>query len=304
MSVIIHRIGGIKMEIIRANRICKSFDGRSVLKDISFSVNEGEIFGLIGPSGAGKTTLMNILTGQIKPDSGEAFICNRLASKPNDEFYLSMGIVFDTLGLFDRLNGYRNLEIFAEIYGSDKKRIPEVLTQVGLDPKSETTAFFFSKGMRQRLAIARAILHKPKILFLDEPTSGLDPAAKEDVHKLMLDLKSNRTTVFLTTHKMDEAYKLCDRIMLINKGIAVENDTPFNICSKYNADKKIEVALKDGSKKEFNIDAASAEEICLLIKGNMIESIHSTEPNLEEVFLKIAKGGASDLEDKKNQSDL
>ena len=149
--------------------------------------------------------------------------------------------------------------------------------------------------MRQRLAIARAVLHKPKMLFLDEPTSGLDPAVKDEVHKLLLDMKENGTTIFLTTHKMDEAYKLCDRIMLINKGCAIENDTPFNVCSKYNADKKIATTLKDGSKRTFPIDASSAEELCELLKNDMIESLHSTEPSLEEVFLKIAKeGGVSD----------
>lgn len=279
------------MNIIEAKGISKAFGSNRVLNDVSFSVKEGEIFGLIGPSGAGKTTLLNILTGQLNADSGEAFICDRASSDPNDEFYLSMGIVFDTLGLFERLTGYDNLAIYADIYGIGKENIASALTSVGLDPNNKTKAFLYSKGMRQRLAIARAVLHKPKMLFLDEPTSGLDPAVKDEVHKLLLDMKENGTTIFMTTHKMDEAYKLCDRIMLINKGCAIENDTPFNVCSKYNADKKIVTTLKDGSKRTFPIDASSAEELCELLKNDMIESLHSTEPSLEEVFLKIAKGG-------------
>lgn len=279
------------MDIIEVKGISKSFGSNRVLNDISFSVKEGEIFGLIGPSGAGKTTLLNILTGQLKPDSGDALICNRTSSDPDDDFYLSMGIVFDTLGLFERLTGYDNLAIYADIYGIGKENIANALASVGLDPNNKTKAFLYSKGMRQRLAIARAILHKPKMLFLDEPTSGLDPAVKEEVHKLLLDMKKSGTTIFLTTHKMDEAYKLCDRIMLINKGCAIENDTPFNICSKYNADKKIVAVLADGSKRTFKCDKSSAEELCELLKNDMIESLHSTEPSLEEVFLKIAKGG-------------
>ncbi len=279
------------MYIIEANKISKAFGENKVLNEVSFSVAEGEIFGLIGPSGAGKTTLLNILTGQIKADSGEAFVCGLASSDPNDKFYLSMGIVFDTLGLFERLTGYDNLAIYADIYGIGKENIATALNSVGLDPNNKTKAFQYSKGMRQRLAIARAVLHKPKMLFLDEPTSGLDPAAKADIHELLLDMKKDGTTIFLTTHKMDEAYKLCDRIMLINNGTAIENDTPFNICLKYNADKKIIAILKDGSKKTFNTDEKSADELCELLKSGSIESLHSSEPSLEDVFLKIAKGG-------------
>lgn len=288
------------MEMIRSNGICKSFDGKNVLTGIDISINEGEIFGLIGPSGAGKTTLINILTGQLKQDCGEAFICGRSVKAADDEFYLSMGIVFDTLGLFDRLTGYENLKVFADIYGIGKDGIADALMSVGLDPALKTSAAFYSKGMRQRLAIARAILHKPKILFLDEPTSGLDPATKDEIHRLILSQKERGATIFLTTHKMDEAYKLCDRIALINNGKCVINDTPAGICRKYNVDKKIFVTLKNGDEMIFSNDASAAKEIYDLLKEENIESIHSTEPSLEEVFLMIAKGGGLPNEDTKN----
>lgn len=279
--------------MIKVEGICKSFNGREVLCGLDLSVSKGEIFGLIGPSGAGKTTFINILTGQIKPDRGEAYICGKSVKQTDDEFYLSMGIVFDTLGLFGRLTGYENLKVFADIHGISKARIAEALQAVGLDPELKTQANCYSKGMRQRLAIARAILHKPKILFLDEPTSGLDPAAKEEIHRLILTQKESGTTVFLTTHKMDEAYNLCGKIALLNNGRCVINDTPDNICKKHNFDKKIAVRLKDGSELIFNNDASSADEIHTLIKNETVESIHSTEPNLEDVFIQVAKGGES-----------
>ena len=220
--------------IIGTKQLQMSFQQHSVLKGIDLTINQGEIFGLIGPSGVGKTTLINILTGQLLPTSGEVFVFGRDTKQLGDTEYSQMGMGFDVPGLFERLSCEQNLSIFADIYGIDKKRISHVLEKVNLAASAKTKVSRLSKGMRQRLIIARAILHSPKLLFLDEPTSGLDPLNTSDIHKLILSLKESGTTIFLTTHKMDEAMSLCDRVALLSEGVLIENDAPDEICRKYN----------------------------------------------------------------------
>lgn len=275
--------------IISLSHISKQYNKKPVLSDVNLSVAEGEIFGLIGPSGAGKTTLIKILTGEVKQSAGTAFVCQQSTQQLNDTLYTSMGTVFDNLGLFERLTCYQNLLVFSEIYKCDKKRIMDVLRLVGLEEHWMKKAYQLSKGMRQRLAIARAVLHRPKILLLDEPTSGLDPINTEEIHNLIKKQVEEGTTVFLTTHRMDEAMKLCDTIALLNEGTIIEYDTPYNICHKYNIKQQIDLILHDGSELSYANDASSAEDIYKLLQGEMIKSIHSTEPSLEAVFLQVAR---------------
>ncbi|MCL2357853.1 MAG: ABC transporter ATP-binding protein [Defluviitaleaceae bacterium] len=216
--------------MISMSNIVKTFGRQTVLSDISFEADRGEIFGLLGRSGAGKTTIINILTNQLKPDSGS----HKIGVGLNET-----GIMSDEDGLYDRLSCLDNLQVFATIYGMPGKKSEEALEKVGLGDSANKAVSQLSKGMRQRLALARAILHNPKVLFLDEPTSGLDPNTAQGIHRLILGLKKQGTTVFLTTHNMDEAVKLCDRALLLHKGKIVEQGVPTEICERHDAVKTV-----------------------------------------------------------------
>lgn len=207
-----------------------SFGKKEVLKDVTFETNQGEIFGLLGSSGAGKTTIINILTKQLSASKGDCYV-----SVGNHE----IGLLLEHDGLFPRLSCLDNLIVFEDIYKVPRKKTIEALQNVGLTDAAQTTVNKLSKGMRQRLVLARAVLHSPKILFLDEPTSALDPVTARGIHKLILDLQKRGSTIFLTTHNMEEASNLCDRVVLLHKGKIIEQGTPKDICERYNAVKTI-----------------------------------------------------------------
>ena len=277
--------------IIETRQLHMSYQNHEVLNGIDLIVKPGEIIGLIGPSGVGKTTLINILTGQLIPTSGEAIVLGTNTKQLGDKEYSQMGMVFDIPGLFERLSCEQNLSVYADIHGIDKSRISDVLKKVNLSESAKIKAFKLSKGMRQRLIIARAMLHSPKLIFLDEPTSGLDPLNTSEIHKLILSLKESGTTIFLTTHKMDEAMRLCNRVALLWGGVLIENDAPDEICRKYNLENTLNVLLKNGEKIILPNTADSQNAISEYMKNEQIVSIHSSEPNLDDVFLTVAKGG-------------
>ena len=216
--------------MIRMNNIVKRFGDQTVLSGVTLEAREQEIFGLLGPSGAGKTTIINILTNQLDADGGNHEI---------DATPFETGLMLDEDGLYVRLSCIDNLNVFANIYGIPHEKSMEALKNVGLEDAAKKAVSQLSKGMRQRLALARAILHEPKVLFLDEPTSGLDPVTAKGIHKLILGLRERGSTVFLTTHNMEEAVKLCDYVALLHKGNIVEKGAPAEICERHNAVKTV-----------------------------------------------------------------
>ena len=250
-----------------------------VLDNISLNVEKGKVMGLLGPSGAGKTTLVNILTGQITPTAGniKVFYGDKIVA----------GIMMDSFGLYDRLSVWDNLKIFADLYQVPKEKIDELLQRTELGHARKTLVSDLSKGMRNRVNLCRALLKEADILYLDEPTSGLDPATTKKIHELIIEEKNRGTTVFLTTHNMHEASELCDNIILLNEGKIVERGVPGEICLKYNLENKIEIILKNGEIHTLNNTSESAPTIEEWMKKEQIKSIHSSEPDLEKVFLHL-----------------
>ncbi len=274
-------------EYIRLEHISKSFGETEVLKDLNASLHKGEILGFLGPSGAGKTTTIRILTGQLKATQGDAYVLDTHVKNIDESIYEQIGIVTDQSGVYERLSVYDNLRYFARIHGVELKHVEELLTRVGLLEHKKKPAGKLSKGQAQRLVLARAVLHKPKVLFLDEPTSGLDPSTAQDIHELLLELKEEGMAVFLTTHNMEEATKLCDHVALLNKGEIVEYGSPEELCLRYNRDKQYRVLLTDGSRLVLRQSPEDVEQLSRLLQEDRVNSLHSCEPTLESVFLTV-----------------
>lgn len=275
------------MEAIALDAVSKSFGEKRVLDNISFSVRKGEIFGLLGPSGAGKTTMIKILTGQLKADGGSSCINDKNSQELKPSDYSGFGIMMDDFGVYERLSCFQNLKIFARIYGLSNENIYKALGEAGLSSDAKTPAGKLSKGMKSRLQLARVFMINPSILFLDEPTNGLDPVTAKDIQRIIIKQKNKGKTVFLTTHNMSEAEKLCDNIALLNDGSIVEYGNPKEICRRYNHTKTIKVHLTDGSELVIPHDENSADIIGEILRSGAAETIHTTEPNLETVFIEL-----------------
>ncbi|WP_314068072.1 ABC transporter ATP-binding protein [uncultured Vagococcus sp.] len=273
--------------VLVMDHIGKSYAKHTALKDISLELREGEILGFLGPSGAGKTTTIKILTGQLSQTSGSATILGRDTQKIDQKIYEQIGIVTDNSGIYERLTVYDNLATFAEILNVDKGYINVLLKRVGLEKQKKQKAGKLSKGQGQRLVLARAVLHSPKILFLDEPTSGLDPATAGRIHSLLQELKAGGMAIFLTTHNMEEATKLCDHVALLNEGQIVEFGTPKEICLRHNDDKRYRIILDTQEERQLSHSDESLAVINQLWQENRIEALHSCEPTLENVFIKV-----------------
>ena len=273
--------------MIHCRHIVKSFHDKTVLKGISFDIEKGQIFGLLGPSGAGKTTLIKILTDQLNFDEGQASVFGKPVNTLTGVDKKKIGIMMDQFGVYERLSCADNLKIYADIYGISHGKVDKILEYVGLGDAGKKAASDLSKGMGARLRLARVFMHSPKIIFLDEPTSGLDPKSMRSIHKLILEKKSEGCTIFLTTHNMEEAALLCDTVALLNEGRIVEMGSPKEICRKYNHKKKIVMHLLSGEDVELSHAPDSAGKIYELISSGLVETIHSSEPDLETVFLEL-----------------
>lgn len=271
---------------IEMNHIVQRFAEKEVLKGIDLKIQRGEIFGLLGPSGAGKTTLIKILTGQLRQTEGEAVLLGS-NTRHAQNVHRKLGMMMDNFGLYERLSCYDNLKVFAGIYNVSGKKVDEALKKVGLLGDKKSPVMKLSKGMRSRLSLTRAVMAQPEVLFLDEPTSGLDPATAAEIHKLIQDEQRRGATVFLTTHNMEEAYKLCNHVALLNEGKIVEYGEPEEVCRRYNHQNKLHIRLYDGKQIELPNNKTSADQIRKYLEGDMVETIHSTEPSLETVFMEL-----------------
>ncbi|WP_172672759.1 ABC transporter ATP-binding protein [Streptococcus gordonii] len=267
--------------IVVSKNIVKTFGAKIALNKINFEIKEGEIFGFLGPSGSGKTTMINILTGQLVQDGGNSQLLGKDSYSLNSTDLEKIGIVSDKSGFYEKLSLEKNLLLYAKLYGVNLNRVDELLNKVGLLESKSILVEQLSTGMKQRMLLARALINQPKILFLDEPTSGLDPTTSKSIHELLVDLKENGTTIFLTTHDMNEATLLCDNLALLNKGKLIEQGNPADIIQKYNTNKRIKIIYKNREERIFDFS-----ELTKLNVDDII-SIHSCEPTLEEIFIEL-----------------
>lgn len=216
--------------MITTENLTKQFGEQTAVNGLTLEIGEGEVFGFLGPNGAGKTTTVRMLTCLIAPTHGRATVMGYEVGKDSQEIRRIAGLLTETPGMYDRLSAHKNLTIYAELYevADVAGQVEKYLRLLGLWDRRDDAAGTFSKGMKQKLAIARALLHEPKILFLDEPTAGLDPEAAKLVRDFILDVKGQGRTIFLTTHNLDEADRLCDRVAVFKQRLRVI-DTPAGL---------------------------------------------------------------------------
>lgn len=219
--------------MIRTENLTKKFNTTLAVDNLNLEVHEGEVFGFLGPNGAGKTTTVRMLTSLIGPTLGSAVVNGYRLGEQDTDIRRTVGILTETPGMYDNLSAEFNLEIYANLYEvkDPKGQVEKYLRMLGLWDRRKDEAGTFSKGMKQKLAIARALLHEPRILFLDEPTAALDPEASHLIHDFIAELSKEGRTIFLCTHNLDEADRLCDRIGVFKTHLLVE-DTPANLRSQ------------------------------------------------------------------------
>lgn len=272
--------------VLSMEGVCLSFGAKRVLEGLTFSVARGECFGFLGPSGAGKTTTIKLLTRQLKKDAGRIALFGRPIENASDADYERIGILSDTSALYERMSIEDNLKLYAKIRGRGEGDIGRLLERMNLSDDRKTLVKNCSKGMRLRAALLAALIHSPELLFLDEPTSGLDPAARAEVHRMLAELKAAGTTVFLTTHDMAEADAVCDRIAILDEGRIVAEGVPASLKLRF-ARNRVVMATRTRGMVTTTKDAAAADEVRELFASGEVLSIHSDEPNLEEVFLEL-----------------
>lgn len=265
------------------------------VEDISFDIESGELFGLLGPNGAGKTTTVKMLATLLIPTKGTATILGNDVVKDANEVRKHIGFIFGgERGLYWRLSGIDNLRYFASLYGVEpevsKKRIPYLLEMVGLKDRGNERVEGYSRGMKQRLHVARTLLHDPEILFLDEPTIGLDPVGARDFRQVIRNLQSEKKTILLTTHYMFEADSLCQRVAVIDKGIIVALDSPSEL-KKHVADLSV-----------IEIETfGTSNEIVERLRGlPFVDSLHVQEHDQRQMLLIQTARGAEAVPDVMN----
>jgi ABC-2 type transport system ATP-binding protein len=237
--------------IVSVENMVKSYNGYTALDGLNFGVEEGDIFGFLGPNGAGKTTTIRILTAIIKADSGNALIDVHNVFKEPLAVKKIINALPESNGYYEWMTAYEYLEFFSKLYFKEKEsrqEIHKLLEGVGLNGKEDHLIRSYSRGMKQRLGIARALINKPKLLFLDEPTNGLDPKGRRDIHDLLIDLnRKHSMTIFLSTHLLDDVERLCNRIAIINYGKIVRVGDLARMKGKGTIEDVFFLSTKEGS---------------------------------------------------------
>lgn len=274
--------------IVEVTDLVKHYGGVRAVDGVSFAVRPGEVFGLLGHNGAGKTTTIRMLTGRTRPTAGSATVAGLDVATERARVKPLINLVFEDQNLYDRLTGRDNLAVFARLYGAPTRRVDELLERVQLTSAAQRRVKTYSTGMKQRLLIARSLINAPRVLFLDEPTRGLDPTSARELRALVQALGEAGTTVFLTTHYMNEADELCSRVAFLVAGKIVALDSPTELKLRY-GQRSARVLLAD--RTERTVDLASAEDAGALagwMARGEVMTLHSQEGTLEDVFVNLA----------------
>jgi ABC-2 type transport system ATP-binding protein len=283
---------------IVAEDLTFNYGDLTAVDHINFQVAEREILGFLGPNGAGKTTTVKMLTGQMKPKSGRAILLGMDVVKNIERVQGKIGVCFETTNLYEQMTAIENLNLFARLFGVRTFNASELLNRVGLEGRGKDKVETYSKGMKQRLMVARSLVNRPQILFLDEPTAGLDPTSSEAIREVILGEKERGATVFLTTHDMVEADKLSDRVAFMNQGKIVALDTPLNLKRQYGKRAlKVKVSTESGGLEDREIELDTPEtpaNIQELFAREQVVTVHSEEATLEDIFISITGRGLTE----------
>ncbi len=280
---------------ILAENLSYWYNSLIAVDHISFQVERGEVLGFLGPNGAGKTTTVKMLIGLLKPKAGKATMLGMDISTEVEKVQNKIGVCFEVTNLYEQMSALENLNFFAQLFSVKNFNGLELLKRVGLSGREKEKVENYSKGMKQRLMIARSLVNKPEILFLDEPTAGLDPVSSEEIRNIILEEKKRGVTIFLTTHDMWEADKLSDKVAFIDRGKIVALDAPLNLKQQYGKRALIAKIQNDDGKyeeKEITLDTPETPMgISNLLQKGKIITLHSEEATLEDIFIKITGRG-------------
>jgi len=275
---------------VEVEDLTKNYGDVHALGGVSLQAAAGEVFGLLGHNGAGKSTMIRILTGRAKPTSGRAVVLGHEVPRDLEAVRGEINLVAEVPNVYGRASAKENLELFCTLYGLPKARVGEALEQVRLSGVAKRKVKTFSTGMRQRLLLARALLNSPRVLFLDEPTRGLDPQSARDLRVIVTELAQGGSTIFLTTHDMNEADELCQRVAFLADGKVVALDTPRALkLSLDRAAPEAQVVLDDATEVRLKLDdARDAARLQELIAAGRVRALHTLEPTLADVFIHLA----------------
>lgn len=263
---------------------------RPAVEQLTFSVAPGEIFGFLGPSGAGKSTTQNVLIGLLSGYQGEIAVLGRDLRGWDRSYYQRIGVAFEAPNHYLKLTARENLRLFAALYDTQTEDADQLLDRVGLGQDADKRIAEFSKGMRGRLTLARALQHRPELLFLDEPTAGLDPSTARQVRRVIEGARANGATIFLTTHDMVTAQELCDRVAFLNEGRITALDSPQALRRSHGRRALRVEVVREGVReaREFDLERLGENQNFLAwISAGAIESMHTLETTLEDVFVQV-----------------